>query len=240
MDLRNFIAANEETHTLDYIAKGFQRSEFYDNFNDIAILIKQVVISLSTEADKQRILDQLQSGGISSRTISEKCAQSKKISFCTDFNTLISNIQALIGFEFSKYLYVIFGIKHFVKCLIEQIPESQKYEEIYELISKILNLLSIGSNQTDKTDAITLDSSFKLENLITHDREAIDYFIADVNVLNIDNILQTILKNIGVCIKLENVIMFENDKKKYYSILMNMYNHLKLNIYQMKMKVNEY
>ena len=85
---------------------------------------------------------------------------------------------------------------------------------------------------------ITLDSSFKLENLITHDREAIDYFIADVNVLNIDNILQTILKNIGVCIKLENVIMFENDKKKYYSILMNMYNHLKLNIYQIN-EVND-
>lgn len=144
MDLRKFIKANEEVGTLDTITKGYSHSQFNENMNEIASLIKEIVQKQSTEDDKQLILDQLQSGGISSRTVGEKFLQPRKLSFCTEFNNIIANLQSILGFEFAKYLYVLFGISHYVDVISDNIINSESYEDILTSIIKIRNLLSLG------------------------------------------------------------------------------------------------
>lgn len=268
MDLRKFIKANEEAGTLDMITKGYSHSQFNENMNEIASLVKEIVQKQSTEDDKQLILDQLQSGGISSKAVGEKFLQPRKLSFCTEFNNIIANLQSILGFEFAKYLYVLFGISHYVDAISNNIINSECYEDILTSIVKIRNLLSLGlfrpttsdsqsksklktKKQTTAKKSVTIQSrpdcslSSIAETFTLLDtfkplppNAKVSVYFQDIYSLKsnseltpIVQILENIVNAINDCIKSENVIMFEQDKKFCHETVKNMCDNISYNTY---------
>ena len=145
MDLKQFIQTHKNNGTLDSIIDGFEKSSFVEPNSDTSVLIKSIlsVLISDEDGDKQKIYNQLQSGGLANAK-SGKTEISKKQSFCTEFNQMVINILGLLGSEFSKYLFVLMGAKHMIAQEINAIAESQDYNSILKHIINIKNFMSLG------------------------------------------------------------------------------------------------
>lgn len=233
MDLRQFIQIHEKNGTLEYVSGGFQKSQYIESSNDTVNLIKQILNKLIVINDKQKIYSQLQSGGLASHVTQSKSDANKKQSFCTEFNIMVANILGLIGFEFSKYLFFLFGVKHFLTKLVDEIDSASNYEEIDMLVKYIRNLMSLGYEKGDMPVPIKIDSGFSLDNYIEHlsvEEQTIDYFSA-TNQTTAEILFNWLLKDIKLHIKSENIVTFEEDKSKWHHMLSDMIDHLDLCTY---------
>lgn len=234
MDLKQFIQIHEKNGTIDYISGGFQKSQYIENNNDTSNLIKLILNKLISDNDKQKIYNQLQSGGLANHITQNKNEVSKKQSFCTEFNLMISNIIGLLGFEFSKYLFVLFGAKHFIHKLVEELKDLNSYEDIDTVVKYIRNLISLGSENTENPLPIKIDEGFNLDDYINLDEsseQTIDYYSADNKPTTEELLFNWMLKDIKSHIKSENIVTFEEDKIKWYDILCDMIDHLELGTY---------
>lgn len=245
MDLLEFIQIHQKSNTLNYIKPGFQKSQFSTSMNEIANLMKLILAKLFSDPDRaKRTYNYLQSGGLPMNLgTSSKNDASKKQSFCTEFSTMVSNIVGLLGFELSKYLMVIFGIKHFIKLVLDEISNCTSYEEIGVYVNYIRNMFLLGASNETESNPITLDSTFdisKYSHMMTSNisSRGINYFNSNTNSNTEDSILQWILKYIDCHVKNENIISFNDDKRLFCDIIYDMYNHIKLNCYEVS-DVNE-
>lgn len=234
MDLKQFILIHEKNGTLDYVSGGFQKSQYVENSNDTANLIKLILNKLISDNDKQKIYNQLQSGGLANHITQNKNEVSKKQSFCTEFNLMVSNIIGLLGFEFSKYLFVLFGAKHFIRKLVEDLKYANSYDDIDMIVRYIKNLINLGSEKANGSLPIKIDDEFSLDDYINtpgYQEETIDYFSASNQLTTEEILFEWMLKDIKMHIKSENIVTFGEDKARWYDILSDMIDHLKLGTY---------
>lgn len=234
MDLRQFIELHEKNSTLEYVAGGFQKSQYIEPSSDTVNLVKNILNKLIAVNDKQKIYNQLQSGGLASHTTQSKTEVSKKQSFCTEFNVMISNIIGLIGFEFSKYLFFLFGIKHFLTKLVEEINTATSYEAIEMSVLYMKNIMSLGFEKPNAPFPLKIDEGFNLEDYgysQPDDDKPIDYFGADSETSTAEILFNRLLKDIKTHIKSENIVTFEEDKLNWYDMLCEMLDHVELGNY---------
>lgn len=245
MDLRKFILYHKQHKSIDSFVDGFERSSFVDATNEIPNLIKQILPSpkLIGDLEKQKLYNQLQSGGIAS-TKSEKSETQKKQSFCTEFNQMILNILGLLGFDFSKYLFFLFGIRAILKREINYVRQSKTYEDILTHITYINNILSLGETKnTINTDEspIDIDDTFyttyfeedeynQLFNQQPNSNNAELYI--DIEVKSKKSVLfEYLINEVNKLVKVENVLSFEDDKKEWLELLDLMFEHLIIRSY---------
>ena len=233
MDLKKFIKYHEANHSLDSIVDGFERSSFVDSTNEIPILVKQILSSpkLMGDLEKQKLYNQLQSGGIASTKL-EKAETQKKQSFCTEFNQMMLNILGLIGFDFAKYLYFLFGMRQILLREIDYIKEAHTYEDILTHLVYIRNIFSLGEVNTE---ASTDESPFDIaEEFYTSyydeeeynqlfkslDNSKINKLYTDIEIKSkkmilFDNLINTVKR----FVKVENVLSFDEDKHEWVDML---------------------
>jgi hypothetical protein len=120
MDIKQFLLYHKKNGTLDSVMEGVEKSTFVDSNPDVLGLVKPVLNKLNLENCDESKTDK---------------KTEKKQSFCTEFNQMNNNILALLGFEFSKYLFFIFGVKHIAKKFVEKIPDATSYSEILEYVT---------------------------------------------------------------------------------------------------------
>ena len=248
MDLKQFIQTHKDNGTLDSIIDGFEKSSFVEPNSDTSVLIKSIlsVLISDEDGDKQKIYNQLQSGGLASAK-SGKTEISKKQSFCTEFNQMVINILGLLGSEFSKYLFVLMGAKHMISQEINEIAESQDYNSILKHVMNIKNFMSLGDIE-DYSDTKDFDfryeSSSNLEPPIDIDDEFYEEFYLEQdsnenqNYLEIEvksnkknNIFNQLISEIKQLIKSENVLSFEDDRQEWCQMLEEMLSHMILTTY---------
>lgn len=237
MDLKQCIEIHDKSGTLEHFVAGFQKSQFVENNPEITNLVKSILTKLISDSDKQKIYNQLQSGGIANHSPSKNdiC---KKQSFCTEFNMMIMNLVGLIGFEFSKYLLVLFGSKLFINRIINEINDCITYEHIETCIRCLHNLLLLGTENIELPNPITLSESFVLSNYldinikVNDDEETLDYYSATNPANHLDEVMTSLMKYIHVRIKSENIISFNQDRNAFVDLLNDLSNKLTLNIYQ--------
>lgn len=232
MNLRTFFKDNDESNTLSAISKGMQKSQFCEPMNEISHLVKLIITKQTTSNEHQPILDQLQSGGLSNKNSIEKFIQIKKQSFCTEFNQTISNVQSLFGYEFAKYLFVIYGLNHFISQLNKQINSCISYESIRNLIIKIKNILELGSSQ----NSISVKPNFKEElsnmHMFANENETdTNYYVIETNPSEILTFIKNVIEFINARIKTDNIIMFENDKALIYDAMIKLFDNLEFKTY---------
>lgn len=252
MDLRNFIQIHKDNNSINSIVDGFEKSSFVEPGTDIHTLIKVILNSLlSDDGDKQKIYNQLQSGGLANVNVS-KNETSKKQSFCTEFNQMISNILGLFGVEFSKYLFVLMGAKQMITQEIEKIKHSQNYEEILKHVIYIKNIINLGMssdylmkdnitvhnkkpyvNNTSKNEpAIDIDEDFYREYYNDVSDKKINQNYLEIELKNKKNdFFEQIILEIKQLIKSENVLSFEDDRNEWYNMFTEMLSHLIFNTY---------
>lgn len=233
MDLKKFIKYHEVNKSLDSIVDGFERSSFVDSTNEIPVLVKQILSSpkLMGDLEKQKLYNQLQSGGIAT-TKAEKLETQKKQSFCTEFNQMMLNILGLIGFDFCKYLYFLFGMRQILIREINYIKEAHTYEEILTHLIYIRNIFSLGET---KTELSTEESPFDIADefyTTYYDEDEynqifkslsnpnINELYIDLEVKNKKNILfDNLIETVKRFVKVENVLSFDEDKHEWVDLL---------------------
>ena len=154
MDLKKFIETNIELGYISSILGGVENSAFYPENIDISQFIKHLLDK--SDADKQQIYSQLQSGGISEAQLNSGVIK-KKLSFCTDFPIIVNNIIALLGFDFAKHLICLFTLPKRLKDLIDKFPHLKSYEECKLYIKYIYNIMSL-KNEGDESVFNIVDS----------------------------------------------------------------------------------
>lgn len=240
MNLVEFIQQHQNAHTINYIKSGFQKSLFASNITELSTLMKLILNTLLSDSDRQKIFNQLQSGGLPTNIViptkvNETC---KKQSFCTEFSIMISNIVGLLGFEFSKYTMFLFGIKHFMKQMIIELSNCTTYAEIGACVNKIRNIFLLGrTGNENMSSPIMLDSEFdytKYATIMSSNGKndiSINYFAANSDERQEDIIFNWIMKNIQTHVKNDNIITFNDDKALFINIITDMIDHVKMDTY---------
>ena len=241
MDLKQFITIHKSNNTLDSILDGFEKSSFVEPNSDISSLVKSILNSLITdeESDKQRIYTQLQSGGLAGpKSKSSKKETSKKQSYCTEFNQMISNILGLLGSEFAKYLFIYMGIKHLILKEIELISNAQDYETILKRVIYIKNFMNLGDYEdySNRDSPIEINASFYDRYDMSAFKDSLyerqNYLEMEVKLNQKNLFFSQLIKNIRLLIKSENVLSFENDRAEWTAMLNNMVENLILRTYE--------
>ena len=246
MDLKKFILYHKSHNSLGSIVDGFECSSFVDSSNEIPLLVKQILSSpkLMGDLEKQKLFNQLQSGGVAS-TKSEKQEAQKKQSFCTEFNQMILNILGLLGFDFSKHLYYLFGMKKILEREVSIISEARTYEDILTHVIYIRNAFSLGeSSSTISTDESPLDisddfyttyyteSEYKLLFGSQSSESLSDQQYATLEIKNRKTVLfDTLINAIKKLVKVENILSFEDDKHEWLELLNAIMSHLVVRTY---------
>lgn len=243
MDVRKFILYHKEHKSIDSFVDGFERSSFVDATNEIPNLIKQILPTpkLIGDLEKQKLYNQLQSGGVAS-TKSDKAETQKKQSFCTEFNQMILNILGLLGFDFSKYLFFLFGIRRILLREVDYIKQSRSYEDILNHVIYINNIFSLGeSKSTINTDESPLDIADEFYTTYFDEEEykqlfestnSNDQLYINLEVKNKKTILFDYLINeVKKLVKVENILSFEDDKKEWLELLNLVIDHLIIRSY---------
>jgi hypothetical protein len=100
----------------------------------------------------------------------------KKVSFCSDISVICSNLVSIFGFEISKNLLFLIGLKSHIANVINMAKNSKNYKELSKNLKLLKNLFTINDvslippymNITDgsgeKKTFIELDVSFYEEN----------------------------------------------------------------------------
>lgn len=244
MDLKRFIIVHKTNNTLDSVVDGFEKSSFVEPNSDIFSLVKSILNNLITdeENDKQRIYTQLQSGGLAGpKSKATKKETSKKQSYCTEFNQMISNILGLIGSEFSKYLFIYMGIKHLITKEIEIISTAQDYETILKHVIYIKNFMNLGDYEdytnldSNSESPIELNPSFYNRYNISMTRDSLNerqnYLDMEVKLNQKNLFFNQLIKNIRLLIKSENVLSFESDRAEWTTMLHDMVKNVTLHTY---------
>ena len=239
MDLKQFILAHKHNNTLDLIIDGFEKSSFVEPNSDTSVLVKSIlnVLISNEDGDKQKIYNQLQSGGLAN-TRTGKTEISKKQSFCTEFNQMIINILGLLGYEFSKYLFVLMGAKCMINQEIKEITKAQNYESILKHILYIKNFLNLGVD--DYPDNKAIEPPINIEQEFFDDYESFSREISDEtqNYLEIEinspinTFFDKLINEIKRLIKSENILAFEDNRLEWSQMLEEMASHLILGHYQ--------
>lgn len=273
MNIQSFIKTHKEQKTIDSISGGFQKSQFCESIPIISDLVKTIMNTIISNYDNENLLhgsiklhsaNSKRSKLINTLPIDKETSKSKdssnqkeskkltikKQSFCTEFNQMMTNILGLLGFEFSKYLYALFGIKIYIHKFIEAIKQTNNYEEINDILQKLYNMMTLEndscilndpliSNEKNKIDpnskqyVITLDETYfnKTQQKWKDDVDEIDYFHYDIEDKNITSIIKQIIKNVSEHIKIGDIKDFEEDRTVIYNKLIEIYNHLKFGTY---------
>ena len=231
MDLKKFIKYHEANKSLDSIVDGFEKSSFVDSTNEIPILVKQILSSpkLMGDLEKQKLYNQLQSGGIAT-TKAEKAETQKKQSFCTEFNQMMLNILGLIGFDFAKYLYFLFGMRQILIREIDYIKEARTYEDILTHLVYIRNIFSLGeanneapfdiaeefyTSYYDEEEYNQLFNNSCYDNSKSNNQIYIDLEVKNKKNIMFDNLIKTVKR----LVKVENVLSFDEDKHEWIDML---------------------
>ena len=238
MNLVDFFTQHQRAGTIRCINQGFQKSRFSPSCPDVAGIMKMILNQLLVDADRSKVYNQLQSGGlptnISSQSKTDTC---KKQSFCTEFTMMVSNLVGLTGFELSKYLMAIFGMKHFMKLVLDEINTATTYESIGTYVNYIRNMFALGSNNATASTPFSLGEGFNIEkysNMINNTvptKNGVSYFDMNVNVTTAEAIFTWMLKYIDTNIRNDNVISFNDDRAMIYSVIADMLDNLKLGTY---------
>ena len=235
MDVRKFILYHKNHNSIDSFVDGFERSSFVDPTNEIPNLIKQILPSpkLIGDLEKQKLYNQLQSGGVAS-TKTDKNETQKKQSFCTEFNQMILNILGLLGFDFSKYLFFLFGMRKILLREIKYIQEARTYEDILTHVIYINNIFSLGEDSnTISTEESPLDIDDNFYATYFDDEEfkqifqrstvpssADEQLYINIEVKNKKTILfEWLIGEIKKLVKVENILSFEDDKHEWLELL---------------------
>lgn len=248
MDLKQFILNHKYNDTLDAIIDGFEKSSFVEPNSDTASLVKSILNSLiiSEEGDKQKIYNQLQSGGLAN-TKAGKSETSKKQSFCTEFNQMIVNILGLLGSEFSKYLFVLMGARCMITQEVKEISKSQDYNNILKHVINIRNFINLGRCddflQRDELNQM-VEQNFEPPIVIDEDffeeydvfgplpsEETQNYLEIEINSDSTNTFFNKFVSEIKRLIKSENVLSFEENRQDWTAMLDNMVECLTLNTY---------
>lgn len=230
MDLKHFILTHKLNKTLSNISDGFEKSEFVEQCFDAPLLVKSILGHILLE-ERQKQSCQLQSGGLAN-TKTVKNELNKKQSFCTEFNQTVSNILGLLGFEFSKYLFVLMGANLLIKTEIEDIRSTITYEDILTHVINIQNFMALGDESEGINSApIAIDEAFlKTCNLKINDKEH-HFNLITVDTNSKHKIFSTLVEELREYIKSNNVIMFEDNKIKWYKLLSSMHDALIMGTY---------
>lgn len=241
MNLKHFILLHKNNETLESIADGFEKSAFVEPNSDTSTLVKIILSRLisNEEGDKQKIYNQLQSGGLAN-VKSNKNEIRKKQSFCTEFNQMIINILGLLGSEFSKYLIVLFGAKQMIKREIQSISEAQNYDAILKHVINIKNFINLG----DFDDYAKLDETFEppidiqeefydkyCQPIASSSNEEQNYYQLEVKTNRKILVFNQLINEIKQLIKSENVLSFEDDRDEWCAMLNELLDNMILKTY---------
>lgn len=220
MNLVEFIQYHQSTDTLGYIMNGFEQSEFVDN-NLRAYELVRAIIDANTHGSST-VLSQVQSGGLGKLLP----AQVKKISYCTEFNQMLSNLVGLLGWEFSKALMLHTGIGQIVNAEVELIRTSKNYDEIIKHIKLVRNAYGYPN---------TVDGQFyewlngRKADLATHSlmfsgppqeipENSLSYYDA-VQTSSVDKVFDDLIRQVMNYRAAKNEIAFNTNCEDWYSIM---------------------
>jgi hypothetical protein len=158
MNLRNLFEIHSAQKTLPDILEGVEHSLFIEKHIELHTLVRNVLNALLQDTLKNNF-HQNQNGGLAIKSAKDI---EKKQSFCTDFNQIIDNALALIGSEFCKYLFYLFGIKQLINQTLKRLELSISYSELLENVKYINNLTQLSSSLGENREKNVLDYYAKL------------------------------------------------------------------------------
>lgn len=184
MDLAKVINSIN-SNILELISRGFANSQFVDReYTDLGIFVKDILAKLLyDEGKKQKIYTQLQSGILANKRKDEQ--QSKKQSFCTDFNSKMYCILGLIGFEMCKYITFISKTNDTLQELTNSLANITSYSDLNLTLLHIRNILEFVDEDTTDIDNIINDIKTKINTRNIHEFET--------NKTNINNMIIDII-----------------------------------------------
>lgn len=218
MDLRNFINTHSDDGLLPLISQGFAKSEYVPNDNLLVNLVKDILSTMLQATENKKTINQLQSGGIAKVSSATKQIVTKKQSYCTEFNQMINCILGLLGFEMSRNLFILYGMKHFIYAEIAYIKSNdiKSYDDLLTSVKKIKSMLSLGN---DKVFDIVDMSSY------TGDTVSLDSNISNFGILD------KLIKTIEINKKSNNISNLPNTQDSVWETLNRMMEHLHNGIY---------
>ncbi len=218
MDLRNFINGHSDDGLLPLISQGFAKSEYVPNDNLLVNLVKDILSTMLQATENKKTINQLQSGGIAKVSSATKQIVTKKQSYCTEFNQMINCILGLLGFEMSRNLFILYGMKHFIYAEIAYIKSNdiKSYDDLLTSVKKIKSMLSLGN---DKVFDIVDMSSY------TGDTVSLDSNISNFGILD------KLIKTIEINKKSNNISNLPNTQDSVWETLNRMMDHLHNGIY---------
>lgn len=231
MDLKCFILQHIRSKTLGNIKDGFEKSSFVENVTDGSKLLKDIITALLLGANsKQKIHNQLQSGGLATTKPAKN--DNKKQSFCTEFNQMVNNLFGLLGFEFSKYLFVLFGAHLIIRQHIDEMSTANNYDEILTHVNYIYNFMTLKeSSDVDAISAIELSQEFIDSLPENHETNNHNYSSIILKGKSIHTLFGSMIEEIKELHASNNIIMLDDNKLRWYEQLSDMLDNAKLNGY---------
>lgn len=231
MDLRRFILLHIKNKTVGNIKDGFEKSSFVDCALDASKLLKDILTKmLSEDGARQKIYNQLQSGGLA--TTKPIKNDNKKQSFCTEFNQMINNLFGLLGFEFSKYLFILFGAHIIIKQHIEDISTSNTYEEILDHINKIYNFMILGESSNEEIPSAAIHTSKIFVKQIGDSTSNQNYALITIQTNPIHAFFTEMINDVKKLLSANNIIMFDDNKLHLYEQLSDLYDSIEIESYE--------
>ena len=228
MDLKKFIEVNIESGCISAVLGGAESSAFYPENIDMASFIKQLLDK--SDADKQQIFSQLQSGGISETQLNTGIVK-KKLSFCTDFPIIINNILTLLGYDYAKHLIALFTLPLRLKTLIKDLIHLKSYEDCKLYIQYIYNILSLKNSAG--MDIFEIGEGFKPESYAILDEEFMEFSkISMHSYVGKLSFLDNVLGKIDKLIAHKNIVLLNKDKQNWTRVLNDLLENITYHPYE--------
>lgn len=206
MNTREFLTHFIQTNNVRIIKNGFQQSEF----NSANVHISDVILLILNNYNYQ-LIECLQNGIV----ITDDTEFTKKMSYCTNFETIIDNLLGIFGYEFSKY--VLFRINSqlvlnkMIKNFIEASSNYKMLEDNLKNFKAFLNNFILKQTNNTKILKINLSQDFLIEykKLKFSNKHSKISFISDI----FDGCLNDIIK------ERENISNFNEIKNAIKDVL---------------------
>jgi hypothetical protein len=171
MNLHKFFEFHQKSGYLTELLEGVEFSTFAEKNTNISDFVRKIMSALG--GTNVGVMNQTQSGGLTIRPSKES---DKKQSFSTEFNQLINNVLSLIGYELSKYLFHLFGMKMIMKRTFQELKSAETQEKFVDIVKQLKNMAMLSSSLSSLTNDFMTAKQIQLPPFVKQDAFLADKF----------------------------------------------------------------
>lgn len=202
MNIRDFYNIHDGN-----LLEPFEDSEYVNGVDKyVGDVVKTFIIAYTsdeTDVNSPDIPKQLATGGVAKRSAKATTTdKEQKWSFCSEIQSMSMSLVGLIGFDMSKQLFVLIGIKQIMQNIVNDMLIVENWNSLLKTVSMIKNIYFLDDGTEHTEDCIHIAETFDLFKYLENPNKVCDdgspictYYLADRSSRSIKEVLFTYIES---------------------------------------------